>query len=120
MKPFFHAKISAKRFGGKPQDYYEIHDWFDQCKAHIPDARHRMILHNAFGIYLCEQVFGMTIINSSGKEIVVRDIAEQHVTDDLHHIPTLADVFKDVAVPADVARYALRLVVSRKDLEIVD
>lgn len=102
MKPLLHAKISVKHFGGVWEDYIEIHNFFDQTKGHIPDSRHRMILHNSFGIMLCEQVFGVAIKNSSGRDVSVRDIAERHVIDDLGHIPTLCEVFKDVAVPADV------------------
>lgn len=102
MKPLIHARMSVKKFGGNIEDYIDIHDWFDSTKAHIPDATHRMVLHNSFGIYLCEQVFGEIIqtqngtfkrmpyiTNSSGKQVSVRDIAEQHVIDDLGHIPTL-------------------------------
>ena len=65
MKPYYHAKKSVKKFGGKWNDYIVIHDWFDQTKAHIADSRHRSILHNAWGIFLCEQVFGTTILNSN-------------------------------------------------------
>lgn len=36
-----HAKNSSRRFRGKPEDYLEIHRWFDQTKAHLADARHR-------------------------------------------------------------------------------
>lgn len=101
MKPLLHAKISVKKFGGKEEDYIDIHNWFDSTKEHIADATHRMVLHNAFGIFLCEQVFGEIIetnkgfkrmpyiTNSSGKQISVRDVAEQHVIDDLGHIPSL-------------------------------
>lgn len=102
MKPLLHAKISAKRFGGTWENYIEIHNWLDQTKGYIPDARHRMILHNSFGIMLCEQQFGVYIKNSFGKDVSVRDIAERHVIDDLGYIPTLCEVFKDVAVPSDV------------------
>ena len=89
MKPLLHAQISAKRFGGKHEDYQEIHDFMDHTKAIVPDERHRMILHNAWGIYIAEKVFGTFIINSSGKKISVRDVAEQHVVDDMGFIPTL-------------------------------
>ncbi len=58
MKPLLHARRSALEFGGKPEDYIDIHNWFDQTKAHIPDASHRLVLHNSFGIFLCEQQFG--------------------------------------------------------------
>lgn len=94
MKPYKHAQISARKFGGEPTDYMDIHEWFDQTKAAVPDMRHRMILHNAMGIYICQTVFGLTRENSEGKTYSVRDIGEQHVLDDLGHIPTLEKCIK--------------------------
>lgn len=93
MKPIDHAKSSVQQFGGKPEDYLDIHNWFDQTKSHLADQRHRAILHNSFGIFLCEQVFGTTIKNSDGKEVSVRDIGEQHVLEDFRgkFVPTIQD-----------------------------
>ena len=91
MKPFLHGKVSVKKWGGKEEDYQKIHDFLDQTKAHFPDMRHRAILHNSFGIYLAEQLFGINITNSDGRLVSVRDIAEQHVIDDMGRIPTLQD-----------------------------
>lgn len=104
MKPYYHANASSVKFGGVPEDYIEIHNWFDQTKAHLADQRHRAVLHNSFGIFLCEQQFGdiiqmndgsfkktTYITNSDGKKVQVRDIAEQHVLQDLGRIPTLAE-----------------------------
>lgn len=96
MKPFLHGKVSVKKFGGKEEDYQKIHDWFDQTKAHVADMRHRAILHNSFGIFLCEQVFGTYIVNSDGNKVQVRDIAEQHVLDDLGTIPTIQDYLDEM------------------------
>jgi hypothetical protein len=92
-KPHIHAESSARRYGGKPEDYLEIHNWFDQTKAFFPDQRHRAILHSSFGIFLCAQVFGDTITNSDGKTVSVRDIGEQHVLEDFRgkFIPTPQD-----------------------------
>ena len=92
---YIHAKSSAKKFGGVPEDYVKIHDWFDQSKAHIADARHRALLHHSFGIFLCEQMFGHTITNSAGKEIPTRIIAEQHVTEDFGFIPSVEQWFQN-------------------------
>ena len=36
--PLFHNNSSAKRFGGKPEDYIAIHDWFDETKE-FDDSR---------------------------------------------------------------------------------
>ena len=89
-----HALTSAKKFGGSPEDYMKIHDFIDQTKAHVPDLRHRAILHNSFGIYLVEQVFGHTFVNSEGLAVQTRDVAEEHVLQDLGFIPTLQDYLK--------------------------
>lgn len=92
-KPYIHAKSSAKKFGGTPDEYMKFHEWFDQTKASVPDMRHRAILHTSFGIYLCQQVFGYTFVNSAGQTISVRDIGEQHVLEDFKgkFIPSIQD-----------------------------
>lgn len=91
MKPFLHAKNSVKLFGGKEEDYLPIHNFLDSSKAHFPDMRHRAILHSSFGIYIAEQVFGTYIWNSNDKKVQVRDIAENHVLEDMGFIPTVQD-----------------------------
>jgi hypothetical protein len=120
MKPLLHAKISAKKFGGKWENYIEIHNWLDQTKGHIPDSRHRMVLHNSFGIMLCEQQFGVYIVNSSGKDVSVRDIAEHHVIDDLGYIPTLFEVFQDVAPPSDIVGGKIMAKINAGNFVLVD
>lgn len=94
MKPLQHAKISAKKHGGQWEDYIDIHEFFDQTKAHIPDMRHRAILHNSLGIYIARQVFGEVRTNSAGREYSVRDIGEDHVLEDLGTIPSLASIIE--------------------------
>lgn len=96
MKPYEHALVSVKKWGGKPEDYQRIHDWFDQTKAHLPDMRHRAILHSSFGIFLCEQFFGINLTNSDGKQVSVRDVGEQHMIDDLGFIPTVQDYLAEL------------------------
>lgn len=67
MKPYIHAKCSVRRYGGIPEDYLPIHDFMDSTKAAYANLKHRAILHNTFGIYLAERVFGTVITNSDGK-----------------------------------------------------
>lgn len=98
MKPFIHAKISAKRFGGTPDDYIAIHDFIDSSKACIPDIRHRALLHSAFGCFLVEKVFGHTLQNAEGKEVSTRDVAEYHIQEDLGFIPTVEDWLKELPI----------------------
>lgn len=89
MKPLFHANLSVKKYGGNREDYLPIHNFIDSSKSAYADAKHRAILHSTFGIFLVEQVFGVSVINSQGREICVRDIAEDHIIQDLGFIPTV-------------------------------
>lgn len=94
---YFHAKSSAKRFGGVWEDYIGLHEWFDQTKAHVPDARHRAVLHSSFGIFLAQQFFGEVIVRKSdGKPVPTRLLAEQHILEDFGMIPTMQDWLKEL------------------------
>jgi hypothetical protein len=98
MKPLIHAIISAKKFGGHPDDYLEIHNFFDSSKAALPDVRHRAILHSSFGIFIAEKLFGVYVTNSQGLRVSVRDICEDHVLQDLGFIPTIERWFKNMPI----------------------
>lgn len=89
--PFYHAQRSVRLWGGCVEDYLPIHSWFDESKAHLSDLRHRALRHHSEGIFLCEQLFGVTITNADGKVVPVRSVGEQHVQDDLGWIPTVKD-----------------------------
>ena len=91
MHPYHHALSSAKKFGGKPEDYLAIHSWFDESKRYYADTRHRVLRHHAEGIFACEERFGVTIINSDGDTLPVRYIGEQHVREDMGFIPSFQD-----------------------------
>lgn len=94
--PYFHSLSSAKKFGGEPQDYQRVHDWFDQSKEFMADFRHRALRHHTQGIFEAERVFGTTITNSAGRNIPVRLIGEQHVKEDCGFIPNLSDWFRHI------------------------
>lgn len=96
MKPLNHARNSVKKYKGSLEDYLEIHNFIDSSKQTMPDVRHRAILHSAFGIFIVEKVFGVYITNSDGTQISVRDIAEDHVVEDLGYIPTVEDYLKNL------------------------
>ena len=89
--PLAHAEDSARRFGGKPEDYLAIHNWFDESKAFFADFRHRALRHHAEGVFLAERIFGVTLLNLDGAAVPVRYIGEQHVKEDLGRVPTVQD-----------------------------
>ncbi|MCG3770030.1 MAG: hypothetical protein JW384_01165 [Nitrosomonadaceae bacterium] len=108
--PFYHAKSSAKKFGGHFEDYIALHEWFDQTKAHLPDARHRAVLHSSFGIYMAQQVFGEVIVRKSdGKPVPTRMLGEQHILEDMGMIPTLQDWLKELPLRSWMIRGAKAL-----------
>ena len=92
--PYHHAVSSAKRFGGQPDDYLALHSWFDATKAHLADARHRVLRHHSFGIFIAEQLFGVTLTNPSGNRIPTRAVGEQHVQEDFSFIPSIHQCFR--------------------------
>lgn len=98
MKPHLHANASVGYFGGKPEDYLAIHNFIDSSKAHFSDIRHRALLHNGFGCFLAEQLYGVTITNSGGKIVSVRDVAEKHIMEDLGRIPSVQDYLQHMTI----------------------
>jgi hypothetical protein len=91
---WIHSKSSARRFGGTPDDYLEIHIKMDCSKAYVADNRHRALTHTNFWIHeVMLPIFGYIIKNSDGREISVKDICEQHVLEDfgMKFIPTAQD-----------------------------
>ena len=91
MHPHYHAISSVRRHGGKVEDYLALHRWFDASKEFMCDFRHRALRHHSQGIFECERVFGTAIVNSDGRHVPTRILGEQHVSEDLGRIPTLAD-----------------------------
>ncbi len=100
MNSYYHAVISAKKHGGIADDYMELHSFIDSSKSTIADSRHRALLHNTFGIFLCERIFGAAITNSEGKNIPTRILAEEHVLDDLGFIPTVEHYLGEMPLKA--------------------
>jgi hypothetical protein len=98
-KPYIHAQSSAKRFGGKAEDYLPIHNLMDSSKGAVADNRHRALTHNSWFLsVILEKIFGITITNSDGRVVSVRDIGEQHVLEDFgcKFIPTAQDYLAEM------------------------
>lgn len=78
MKPIHHALVSARLFGGTPQDYVALHTAYDMSKAALPDMRHRAALHSVdhgaavMGMAFPHQIAGVSLDK----------LCTQHVNDD--------------------------------------
>ena len=101
---YIHAQASVRKWGGEPEDYVEIHEWLDNSKKSFGDVRHRALLHNTFGVWLAQDVFGRTIqvTTKTGKtkHVAVREIAEQHIIEDLGFIPSPGDYLENMEIKA--------------------
>ena len=99
MNSFYHAQSCARKWGGEPEDYMEIHRFIDSSKQVIGDVRHRSLYHHTLGVFLCEKIFGTTI--TIGRKVVpVRLIAERHIVEDLGWLPSPADYIEGMPIAA--------------------
>lgn len=110
-KPIIHAQSSARRYGGKPDDYFPIHDFLDSSKSTFPDNRHRALTHNSWFLFVLEQISKPEVgwnkasltRPSDGKVVSVRLIGEQHILEDFggRFIPAASDYLAEL----DIAKW---------------
>lgn len=101
MIPIIHAQLSAKRYGGVPDDYLDIHELMDSSKAAFPNNGHRVLTHNSwFCVNIIPKVFGHQRKNSDGKVYSTKDVAEYHCLEDfrMRFIPSVQDYLEHLEV----------------------
>jgi len=96
MSPYYHALSSVKKFGGQWNDYIELHNWMDNTKQLTGDFTHRALRHSSFGVELAIECFGHVVVNSEGKNIPTKVLAEIHIEEDIGFVPTVQDWFKPI------------------------
>lgn len=106
--PSVHARWSVKQFGGKAEDYHPIHAFLEASRLHLPDARHRTLLHTTLGVQTVEEVFGLELPNG----VPMRLIAETHIRMDLGFIPTVEEALD--ALPLEPWMYRGAQALTRK------
>ena len=89
--PWHHAESSARRFGGRPEDYLAVHDFLDGSKLIVADFRHRALRHHAEGCFAAEALLGPVVRLAGGGLVPTRLVAERHIVEDLGRIPSFAD-----------------------------
>lgn len=99
MNSWYHAKSAAHKWGGEPEDYLPIEEFIDSSKQVIGDARHRSLYHHTLGVFLCQEIFGKTLVLPKGSrtiQVPVREIAERHIIEDLGWLPSPSDYIKEM------------------------
>lgn len=117
--PYHHSLSSVRRWGGIAEDYLAIHHWFDESKKLLADFRHRALRHHAEGIFMAEQIFGVTLRLSTGRLVPVRFIGEQHVREDCGWIPSAADWLRAIRAEDWMKGIGQRLTIESFELEPV-
>jgi hypothetical protein len=99
--PLIHSKSSIKRWGGKVEDYINIHQILDSPKATMNNNSARVLTHNTWFAYeIIPKIFGYNITNSDGKSVDTVDIAMLHISEDFRHkgVPTPQDYLENLVV----------------------
>jgi hypothetical protein len=95
MKPIHHALVSARLFGGVPEEYLPVHNAFDMSKAALADMRHRASLHSVdHGQAVMEMIFPKDI-----GQTTLQNVCIQHVNDDQGFDVTLDHWLSECTVP---------------------
>lgn len=96
MKPLQHARITARRYGGRWQDWIAIHDWIDRSKMIFPSMQHRMFLHSDFGEWLTVKIHGETLKTTDETVVSTRDLFRDHQIEDLGRVVSLAEWLREI------------------------
>lgn len=90
-KPVVHARSSAKKFGGRPEDYVTLHHLMDSSKSAHASVRHRIVFHHNLGARFIGPMTadGDHVTNSDGVAVRVAVLVHQHNVEDLGFEPDL-------------------------------
>jgi len=98
--PYFHAISSARKHGGLWSDYFSLHEAVDSTKSHYAHCKHRLILHNEWGIHFLIELYGSNLTRASDRvSVPTQELLEQHIQEDLGLVPSLADCFEKTPMP---------------------
>jgi len=87
---------TARESSWEPEDYLRFIVGL-MSRKHSLRTSVTSLRHHAEGIFLAEKLFGVAIVNSTGTQVPVRHVGEQHVKEDLGRIPTAQDWLLQIA-----------------------
>ncbi len=90
------AIASAARFGGVPDHYLALHDWFLATGSWCDGAEHLLFRHHSFGIFEAESRFGPALDIGDGRRAPTRAVAERHVHSVLGRTPAAVDILRRI------------------------
>lgn len=114
--PSCRAEMSAIAFGGKAEDYLDLHELMDSTRPIGRNSSYRALTHNLWFIETVVKLIGPTRINSEGKEYSVRKVLELHCMQDVQAplIPTGSEVLD--MLPSDWQTHVIANTKNRFDV----
>lgn len=89
------ARMSALRFGGDPETYLPLHEWFLATRLWSDSPAHLIFRHQAFGIHETESRFGPALADGA-HAVPTRVVAERHVRSVLGRLPAAPDLLRRI------------------------
>lgn len=78
------AQRSQQKYGGIVEDYLRIHQLLDSPSLWLKGEKQLVLTHNTFGVWLCDQAFGVTFKRRSDRELLLTAaIAKDHIEAEL-------------------------------------
>ena len=72
---YHHALSSVRKWGGTPENYLPLHQWFDEpSKLITADFRHRALRHHAAHAGGGKAIHARHLEQSAGFHLVIQDI----------------------------------------------
>lgn len=90
------ARASVMRFGGVPEDFTPLHQWFLATSDWTESPWHLVFRHHAFGAFEAESRFGPVIPLSGGALVPTRIVAERHVQEVLGRVPPATEFLRRI------------------------
>lgn len=112
-------KRMVEKFKGRPSDYTRIHEllFLPLVHSHTKDSRCLNLTFNSFGPFLLETIIGPFFLNSIGREVPTRYIAERAIlTMQGEKIFSIAELFQKVPLEGWMCLRALELSKKYKDV----
>lgn len=87
---------SARRFGGVPEDYRHLHDWFANSLTWADTPAALIFRHHSFGCFEAEHCFGHILSLTGGGGIPTRVIVERRLQRLFDRLPAASDMLRHI------------------------
>ena len=94
------AQLMANKFGGHASEYLAICQYMNEGQSHplLSGWRYRAWRWHSFATFDVERKFGVSFVNTAGRNVIVRYVAERHITSSLGRMPSMQDWYSTIKI----------------------